>query len=45
MQQLIVYPVRLVYRESGKASILRTDNVSYAAQGKSLVCGDAPLQI
>ncbi|QSS63653.1 hypothetical protein I7I51_00712 [Histoplasma capsulatum] len=33
MQQLVIYPVRLVYRESGKASTLRADNVSYAAQG------------
>ncbi|EGC42167.1 conserved hypothetical protein [Histoplasma capsulatum var. duboisii H88] len=43
MQQLIVYPVRLVYRESGKASILRTDNVSYAAQGQNGFRMDASL--
>ncbi|OJD13151.1 hypothetical protein ACJ73_09238 [Blastomyces percursus] len=38
MQQLIVYPVGLVYRESGDASILRTNNVTYAAQGILSIC-------
>ncbi|OJD13755.1 hypothetical protein AJ78_05822 [Emergomyces pasteurianus Ep9510] len=34
MQQIIVYPVGVVYRESGEASVARTDNVTYAAQGQ-----------
>ncbi|OAX81902.1 hypothetical protein ACJ72_03756 [Emergomyces africanus] len=34
MQQIIVYPVGVVYRESGEASVARTENVTYAAQGQ-----------
>ncbi|PGH07831.1 hypothetical protein GX51_01541 [Blastomyces parvus] len=37
MQQLVVYPVGLVYREDGNALVLRTDNVTYLAQGMLLI--------
>ncbi|PGH04099.1 hypothetical protein AJ79_07199 [Helicocarpus griseus UAMH5409] len=33
MQQLTVYQVEVVYKESDEASVLRTDNVTYMAQG------------
>lgn len=37
MQQLIIYPVRVVYRESGEASVLHTTNVTYATQGRTSI--------